>query len=243
MGWSTKQLAELAGTTLKTVRHYHKVGLLEEPERSTNGYKQYGVAHLVRLLRIRRLTDLGMSLPQIAAMGDADEHPEEALRLLDAELAAAADRIQRVRAELALILRQSLPTDLPAALAPGIEEFSEADRAMMVVYSRVLAPSGIEAWRRMLAEYQHTQAGRDFDSLPAGADEETRREVAEGMVIHVVELFATYPDVVAAQFDAPGGIRQVGRAVGVALKELYNPAQLDVLRQVAGLLPAEHRRQ
>ncbi len=115
MAWSTRQVAELAGTTVKAVRHYHKVGLLEEPERDTNGYKRYGVPHLVRLLRIRRLSDLGVSLPQIAAMGDADEHPQEALRLLDAELAAAVDRIQRVRAELALILRQSLPTDLASA--------------------------------------------------------------------------------------------------------------------------------
>uniref|UniRef100_UPI0037167E9A MerR family transcriptional regulator n=2 Tax=Bacillati TaxID=1783272 RepID=UPI0037167E9A len=53
MAWSTRELAELAGTSLRAVRHYHEVGLLEEPERRANGYKQYGVAHLVRALRIR----------------------------------------------------------------------------------------------------------------------------------------------------------------------------------------------
>ncbi|WP_399921406.1 MerR family transcriptional regulator [Streptomyces kanamyceticus] len=47
--WSTGQLAELAGTTTKTVRHYHETGLLDEPERAPNGYKRYGVSHLVRL--------------------------------------------------------------------------------------------------------------------------------------------------------------------------------------------------
>ncbi|MBE1592289.1 putative MFS family arabinose efflux permease [Nonomuraea angiospora] len=31
LGWSTREVAELAGTTLKTVRHYHDIGLLEEP--------------------------------------------------------------------------------------------------------------------------------------------------------------------------------------------------------------------
>lgn len=31
MGWSTPQLAELAGTSLRTVRHYHEVGLLDAP--------------------------------------------------------------------------------------------------------------------------------------------------------------------------------------------------------------------
>lgn len=44
----------------------------------------------VRLLRITRLTDRGFSLPQIAGTGDADEHPGEALRTLDAELAATS---------------------------------------------------------------------------------------------------------------------------------------------------------
>ena len=85
MAWSTRELAELAGTSLRAVRHYHEVGLLPVPERHSNGYKQYGVSHLVRLLRIKRLVDLGFSLSQIAAMGD-DDHPAAALRALDAEL-------------------------------------------------------------------------------------------------------------------------------------------------------------
>ena len=58
MSWSTREIAELAGTSLRAVRHYHDVGLLPEPERRSNGYKQCGVAHLVRLLRIKRLVDL-----------------------------------------------------------------------------------------------------------------------------------------------------------------------------------------
>ena len=81
MTWSTRQLADLAGTTVKAVRHYHTVGLLEEPDRAANGYKQYGVRHLVRVLRIKRLADLGLPLAQIADLGDADERPEDALRV------------------------------------------------------------------------------------------------------------------------------------------------------------------
>ena len=100
------------------MRHYHEVGLLAEPERRSNGYKQYGVAHLVRLLRIKRLTDLGFSLTQIARLGDAEEHPAEALRALDAELAATIERLQRARVELGTILSQAVPPDLPAELAP-----------------------------------------------------------------------------------------------------------------------------
>ncbi len=72
VGWSTNQLADLAGTTLRTIRHYHEVGLLAEPERQANGYKSYGVPHLVRVLRIKRLTGLGLSLTEIADLGDED---------------------------------------------------------------------------------------------------------------------------------------------------------------------------
>lgn len=61
MVWSTRQLADLAGTTVKTIRYYHAIGVLEEPARAANGCKQYGTAHLVSLLRVGRLRDLGLS--------------------------------------------------------------------------------------------------------------------------------------------------------------------------------------
>lgn len=107
MAWSTRELADLAGTSLRAVRHYHDVGLLPEPERRSNGHKQYGVAHLVKLVRIKRLTDLGFSLPQIAAMAESDDHPEQALRDLDAELAATIERLQRAREELGELIRHA----------------------------------------------------------------------------------------------------------------------------------------
>ncbi|MFF3442344.1 MerR family transcriptional regulator [Streptosporangium sp. NPDC002721] len=65
MAWSTSELATLAGTTVNTIRHYHRLGLLEEPDRRYNGYKQYETLDLVRLLRIRRLAELGVPLSRI----------------------------------------------------------------------------------------------------------------------------------------------------------------------------------
>nr|WP_205327245.1 MerR family transcriptional regulator [Glycomyces sp. YM15] len=124
------------------MRHYHEVGLLDEPERLRNGYKQYGVARLVRLLRIKRLADLGFSLPQIAAMGDA-VHPQEELRELDAELKATIERLQRIWTELGAILRESAPTDLPPefARAVSVEKMTGSDRAFMTAMSRIIGPT------------------------------------------------------------------------------------------------------
>lgn len=241
MAWSTRQLAELAGTTLRAVRHYHEVGLLPEPERRSNGYKQYGVAHLVRLLRIKRLTDLGFSLPQIAGMGEADEHPEEALRALDVELAATIERLQRARHELAAILDRSAPTDLPTELAPvaGGAELTEADRSFIVVLSQVVGPSGLGIYKELLRDTADDPALAEFDRLPADADEATRAALAARIAPFTRALWDRHPDLDDLAADAPGGRTHFARTVGIALRELYNPAQLDVMARVERQVRAE----
>lgn len=115
MAWSTRELAELAQTTVNTIRHYHHLGLLAEPERKDNGYKQYGVKHLARLLRIRRLVGLGVPLSRI---GDdvARQNIQETLRQLDAELVASIQRLQRARCDIASMC------DEARAGAPGAGE-------------------------------------------------------------------------------------------------------------------------
>jgi DNA-binding transcriptional MerR regulator len=241
MSWSTREVAELAGTSLRAVRHYHEVGLLPEPERRSNGYKQYGVAHLVRLLRIKRLVDLGFSLARIAEMGDDDHHPAAALRALDAELAATIERLKRARAELAVILRHHAPTDWPADLAPaaGTAGLSEADRSLVLVMSRVLAPQRLEAYAEMLRTQVQDPTDGEFDALPADADEPTRQSLAERMAPHVRRVRAEHPEVVGPHTDAPRGARSVDEIAGAAMRELYNPAQVDVFRRVRALLAKE----
>ncbi|EWC59005.1 Transcriptional regulator, MerR family [Actinokineospora spheciospongiae] len=238
MAWSTRQIAELAGTSVRAVRHYHEVGLLAEPERRANGYKRYGVAHLVRLLRIKRLTDLGFSLPQIAGMGNADEHPEEALRALDAEVAGTIERLQRVRAELALILDKAAPTDLPAELAQAAADakLTAADRSFVVVMSRLLSPSAITAYRGMLEAYSADPSTDEFDHLPPDADEQTREDLARRMVGYIRELQADHPGMRELKADTPAAARLAAQTMATALHDLYSPAQVDVIRRVGRLL-------
>jgi DNA-binding transcriptional MerR regulator len=238
MAWSTREIAELAGTSLRAVRHYHEVGLLEEPARRANGYKQYGVAHLVRLLRIKRLVDLGFSLSQIAAMGNADDHPDEALRTLDAELAATIERLQRVRVELGLILRQGTPTDLPPefASADAGANMSDADRSLVVVMTRVLGPQRLQAYADMLQDMPTDPTDREFQDLTADADERTRQDLAERMAPSIRDIYVKHPGLKAPDSDAPRGERFVAETAGAAMRELYNPAQLDVMQRIHALL-------
>lgn len=70
------QIADLAGTTPRAVRHYHRLGLLEVPP-TVRGRREYGVEHLARLLRIRWLADGGLSLRQVAEIIASDPEPVE----------------------------------------------------------------------------------------------------------------------------------------------------------------------
>lgn len=231
MAWSTRQLAELAGTTVKAVRHYHDVGLLEVPERASNGYKQYGVAHLVRVLQIKRLVDLGVPLAQVESMGRADQDPDEAIRVLDAELAATIERLQRVRAELAVILRYRTPMDLPPVFSAVAEDLSQADRSMLLVYSRVFDDRWLDDLRQMMQDDQRTDIDGEFDRLPPDADDATRQRIAEGLapaILRQQRKHAMLGDFTAHSSRSPA---EAESTVLQALVELYNPAQLDVLHR------------
>lgn len=233
VAWSTREIAELAGTSLRAVRHYHQVGLLAEPERRSNNYKQYGVAHLVRLVRIKRLTDLGFTLPQITAMGDTDDHPEEALKALDIELAATIERLQRARVELAMILETSARTDLPPEfVAPdAVANLSDADRSLVVVLTRVLGPQGLQTYAELLENSPVEPAVAIFDDLPADTDETTRQDIAERLVPYIRAINAAHPGLAESRTDAPGGARFAEETIAEAMSELYNSAQLDILRR------------
>lgn len=63
--WPIQEIARLAGTTSRTLRHYGEMGLLAPSRIGSNGYRYYDRDALVRLQRILLLRDLGLRLPAI----------------------------------------------------------------------------------------------------------------------------------------------------------------------------------
>lgn len=236
MAWSTREIAELAGTSLRTVRHYHDIGLLDEPERRSNGYKQYGVIHLVRLLRVKRLTALGFSLAQIAALRD-HEHPRDALQALDTELAATIERLQQARVEVSALLKKTAATDLPLRFAEADDpaELPDPDRSFVTVLGTILGPDGTDAYADMLRE-DPDRVALELDDLPADADEPTRQDLAERLVPYVRALHVKHPGLDDLSSDAPRGPEHTAQTIGRAITDLYNPAQVDVMRRLRTLL-------
>jgi DNA-binding transcriptional MerR regulator len=71
-GVTIGQAAAFAGVTVKTVRHYHTLGLVEEPERDSSGYRRYGSDALLRLVQTRTLAAAGVPLADVKPLLDAD---------------------------------------------------------------------------------------------------------------------------------------------------------------------------
>jgi len=102
------QLAGLVGVSTKTIRHYHKIGLLPPAERSPNNYRQYNFADLYRLKIILRLKGVGFSLAEIRSIlhsNDADTVLRQRLSDLEQQLAdqiaQLQKKLQRVQALIA----------------------------------------------------------------------------------------------------------------------------------------------
>ncbi|MFE7743528.1 MerR family transcriptional regulator [Nocardia sp. NPDC057455] len=96
------QLAATAGVTVRTVRHYHHVGLLPEPERSASGYRRYSAQAAVDLIRIRTLADAGVPLARIDALLHAQPAAfAAAVTDIDAELQRKIDQLTEYRRRIA----------------------------------------------------------------------------------------------------------------------------------------------
>ena len=130
----SSELAKMAGVSVRTLRHYHAIGILPEPPRHENGYRDYGPAALLRVLRIRQLSSLGFSLEQIGPMlDDLDDGPDSAgtasmrsdtdalLADLDAELAKRIEALEAQRADIAQLRGTNLSPDMPARAAGALE--------------------------------------------------------------------------------------------------------------------------
>ena len=136
---SSGELADLAGVSRDTLRHYERKGVLPRPRRGQNAYRHYPPEALQRVQLVRRALSVGFTLDELARVlkvRDAGGAPCEEVRKLAAqkllnvqdqlrELTALRDDLQKTLrdwdARLArrapgkqANLLESLPSETPA---------------------------------------------------------------------------------------------------------------------------------
>ncbi|MEU4066133.1 MerR family transcriptional regulator [Streptomyces wedmorensis] len=210
------EIAALVGVTPRAVRHYHQSGLLPEPPRRPNGYREYGVRDAVLLARIRRLTELGLGLDEVRDVLADDEGRGlvEVLEELAEDLARQEAVIRARREHLTALLTEAragrLPAEGPvspelAALLAGLGELPESpmaakDREILALLD-VVVP---EEERARLMELMRGAAGSArelyalLDALADAAPDDPRVDGAARA------LAAVLPDGIAVELPPEG---------------------------------------
>lgn len=102
------ELAERTELSLRTLRHYDEIGLLEPSGRSEGGFRLYTEGDYERLMLIRRMKPLGYSLEQMRDLLRAldatlteNSSGAEAMQLLSEFLTDAEQRRAKLETQLA----------------------------------------------------------------------------------------------------------------------------------------------
>jgi DNA-binding transcriptional MerR regulator len=152
------EVARLAGTTSRTLRHYGEAGLLEPSRIGANGYRYYDTAALTRLQRILMLRQLGLGVAAIGEVLDAADDTS-ALQAHLEWLRAESERLARQIASVERTIR-SIEEEEPIMASDmldgfdhtqykeevearwGAQAYADSDR-----WWRGLGPQGQEAFK------------------------------------------------------------------------------------------------
>ncbi|MGW1764803.1 MerR family transcriptional regulator [Streptomyces sp. NPDC002073] len=169
-GLTIGQAAAFADVTVKTVRHYHRLGLVAEPERDGSGYRRYGSSEILRLVQVRTLAGAGVPLAEIGDLLDAD--PDRFVSALDDVERRLTDRIEELIARRAVLHRLAsgdrllLPERACAALDRlGELGFSAEYVALQqeaLILARALVP---EVFDSFLVQIEHQLADPEYVEL------------------------------------------------------------------------------
>ncbi|MFD4023197.1 MerR family transcriptional regulator [Streptomyces sp. NPDC058576] len=206
------ELAALVGVTPRAVRHYHHLGLLPEPLRLSNGYRDFGMREAVLLARIRRLTELGLGLDEVRDVLADDQGRElaEVLQELDEDLERQESALREQRVRLAPLLAEALAgrldSDGPvspefATLLQGLGEVTRSpiaaqDREHLALLDALVPESDR---RRLMAALHGMKQHADeaYGLLDALADAEPDDPQVASTAAALADFF---PDDLAAHF-------------------------------------------
>jgi DNA-binding transcriptional MerR regulator len=96
------ELADQVGVPVSTVRYYERIGLLDEPDRTGSGYRNYHDDSATQLLFVTRARKLGLTCEQIIELlpiwggSNCTTTHDEVARLIDDKLAEIAERIEEL---------------------------------------------------------------------------------------------------------------------------------------------------
>jgi len=103
------QLSKLTNVLSKTIRYYEDVGLLPQASRNINGYREYSLDDVERLIFIRRCRELQIPIEQIKLLIQVQTDKTSSCNEVDLLIELQLEKVRKTISELSL-LEQTLST-------------------------------------------------------------------------------------------------------------------------------------
>ena len=124
--YSTGELAQACGVTVRTVQYYDEKGLLPPSELTEGGRRVYTEADAAKLRKILLLKSLGLKLADIKSFLESDVSTtvlRDILEAQDAKLASELEERAQARRRIAAMIESLDETgELPVEVAPSMED-------------------------------------------------------------------------------------------------------------------------
>ncbi len=131
------ELGERCGVTAKTIRYYESISLLEPPDRTSSGYRDYGDDAVERLRFIRDAQATGLTLAEIASVlelkGAGERSCSHTMALIDGHVASIDAQIEQLlaaRAELSQLAQRARSLDPGSCTDPNRCQVINADNLL-----------------------------------------------------------------------------------------------------------------
>lgn len=218
---SIQQLARLAGTTSRTLRHYDDIGLLKPSRVGDNGYRYYDERSVVRLQRILLLRDLGLGLTDIAAVMDREQDESTALRHHLTWLRSEQERLARQAASVASTI-DALEKGEPIMAETALDGFDHTQYKQEVEQRwGKSAYAKSDAWWRGQSEAERAEWKRRQEELAAdwidaaGRGIDPAGEEAQALARRHADWLGSIPGTPGSETGRPA------KAYFVGLGEMY----------------------
>ncbi len=153
--WSIQEIARLAGTTRRTLRHYDAMGIVTPSRIGDNGYRYYDADALVRLQRVLLLRELGLGIPAIGEVLAGQRDDAAALRSHLEWLTHEQERLGRQKASIERTITELERGEKPMAekMFDGFDHTQYKDEVEQRWGKDSYATS--DAWYRSLSQDQN----------------------------------------------------------------------------------------
>ena len=158
--YSTGELAQACGVTVRTVQYYDEKSLLSPSAHTEGGRRLYSEADAARLRRILLLKSLGLRLADIRSVLASDVSTtvlRDILEAQDARLAAELEQRSLARQRIATMIASLDATgELPAQTIPDMEAIMQNVTTPTTNTTPQPAPERPSMWKSELAPFYKT---------------------------------------------------------------------------------------